>query len=50
MGYKQVSPLQKEQFLKGHIKIIFIPVTALSFPLFRPKLEQALHKHQEQHS
>ena len=35
---------------KRHVKIIFLPVIALSFPHFHPKLEQTLHKHQEQHS
>ena len=35
---------------KGHVKIIFLPVIALSFSNFCPKLEQTLHKHQEQHS
>ena len=35
---------------KGHVKIIFLPVICLSFPFFCPKLEQALHKQQEQHS
>ena len=36
--------------LKGRVKITFLPVIALSFPLFCLKLEQSLHKHQEQHS
>ena len=35
---------------KGHVKIIFLPVIALSFTHFCSKLEQTLHKHQEQHS
>ena len=35
---------------KVHVKIIFLPVIALSFSLYCPKLEQTLHKHQEQHS
>ena len=35
---------------KEHVKIIFIPVIALSYPFFCSKLEQTLHKHQEQHS
>ena len=35
---------------KGHVKIIFLPVIALSFPHLCPKLEQTLHKNQEQHS
>ena len=35
---------------KEHVKIIFIPVIALSFPHFCPKLEQTLHIHQGQHS
>ena len=35
---------------KGHVKIMLIPVIALSFPHFCPKLEQTLHIHQEQHS
>ena len=35
---------------KGQVKIILLPVIALSFPLFFPKLEQALHQQQEQHS
>ena len=35
---------------KGHVTIIFLPVIALSFLFFCPKLEQALHKQQEQHS
>ena len=39
-----------KSFFKGHVKIIFLPVIALSFPHFCPKLEQTLHKHQEQHS
>ena len=37
-------------FLKGHVKIMLLPVIALSFPHFCPKLEQTLHIHQEQHS
>ena len=37
-------------FPKGHVKIIFLPVIALSFPNFCSKLEQTLNKHQEQHS
>ena len=36
--------------LKGHVKIILLPVIALSFPHFCPKLEQTLHIHQGQHS
>ena len=36
--------------VKEHVKIIFIPVIALSFPHFRPKLKQTLHIHQGQHS
>ena len=36
--------------IKEHVKIIFIPVIALSYPFFCSKLEQTLHKHQEQHS
>ena len=39
-----------EIFDKEHVKIIFIPVIALSFPHFCPKLEQTLHIHQGQHS
>ena len=35
---------------KGHVKIILLPVIALSFPHFCPKLEQTLHIHQGQHS
>ena len=35
---------------KGHVKIMLIPVIALSFPHFCPKLERTLHIHQEQHS
>ena len=35
---------------KGHVKIIFLPIIALSFPFIFPKLEQTLHKQQEQHS
>ena len=35
---------------KGHVKIIFLPVIALSFLFFCPKLEQTLHKEQEQNS
>ena len=37
----------------GDVKIIFLPVItliSLSFPLFCLKLEQTLHKQQEQHS
>ena len=34
---------------KGHVKIIFLLVIALLFPHFCPKLEQTLHKQQEQH-
>ena len=37
-------------FSKDMSKIIFLHVIALSFLLFSPKLEQALHKQQEQHS
>ena len=37
-------------FTKGHVKIIFLSVIALSRSLFYSKLERALHKHQEQHS
>ena len=40
----------KNLWTKGHVKIIFLPIIALSFPFFCPKLEHALHKHQEQHS
>ena len=36
--------------LKGLVKIILLPVIALSFPHFCPKLEQTLHIHQGQHS
>ena len=36
--------------VKGHVKIILLPVIALSFPHFCPKLEQTLHIHQGQHS
>ena len=36
--------------LKGHVKVIFLPVIALSFPFFCPKLEQTLQRQQEQHS
>ena len=39
-----------EIFDKGLVKIILLPVIALSFPHFCPKLEQTLHIHQEQHS
>ena len=35
---------------KGLVKIILLPVIALSFPHFCPKLEQTLHIHQGQHS
>ena len=35
---------------RGHVKIIFLPVIALSSSFFCPKLEQALHKQQEYHS
>ena len=35
---------------KEHVKIMLLPVIALSFPHFCPKLEQTLHIHQEQHS
>ena len=35
---------------KGHVKIILLPVIALSYPHFCPKLEQTLHIHQGQHS
>ena len=35
---------------KGLVKIILLPVIALSFPHFCPKLEQTLHIHQRQHS
>ena len=35
---------------KGHVKIIFLPVIALSYLFFCSKLEQTLHKHKEQHS
>ena len=31
---------------KGRVKILFLPVIALSFLFFCPKLEQALHKQQ----
>ena len=36
--------------IKGHVKVIFLPIIALSFPQFCHKLEQTLHKHQGQHS
>ena len=36
--------------VKGHVKIMLLPVIALSFPHFCPKLEQTSHIHQEQHS
>ena len=39
------SPSIRRTF-KGHVKIIFLLVIALSFPFFCPKLEQALHKQQ----
>ena len=35
---------------RGHVKIIFLPVTALSSSFFCPKLEQALYRQQEHHS
>ena len=50
---KPQMPHTKTTFLpidKGHVKIMLIPVIALSFPHFCPKLEQTLHIHQEQHS
>ena len=40
----------KAVYWKGHVKIILLPVIALSFPHFCPKLEQTLHIHQGQHS
>ena len=40
----------KKAYLKGLVKIILLPVIALSFPHFCPKLEQTLHIHQGQHS
>ena len=47
----QLSRLRtlSQAFLE-HVKIIFIPVIALSFPHFCPKSEQTLHIHQGQHS
>ena len=41
---------QELNVVKEHVKIIFIPVIALSYPFFCSKLEQTLHKHQEQYS
>ena len=35
--------MKDDDLNKGHVKIIFLPVVALSFPFFCPKLEQALH-------
>ena len=46
----EVTPPPEKKHTKGHVKIIFLPVIALLFPLFCPKLEQALRKRQEQHS
>ena len=36
--------------LEGDAKIIFLPVIVLSLSFFCPKMDQALHKQQEQHS
>ena len=38
------------KYYKGHVKIILLPVIALSYPFVCSKLEQTLHKQQEQHS
>ena len=45
--FYQTKKERKLKFHKGHVKIIFLPMIAVSFPHFCPKLE---HKHQEQHS
>ena len=52
------NPLTRNNFItksllhaqKGHVKIILLLVIALSYPFFCSKLEQTLHKQQEQHS
>ena len=42
------KPQNLVTFLKGHVKIIFLAVIALSFPFLCSKLEQTLHKQHEQ--
>ena len=50
LGVTTNDDKQKPAVYKGLVKIILLPVIALSFPHFCPKLEQTLHIHQGQHS